>query len=175
MKKTISITCILCLLLISCNKNDDPDTSGTATINNELTLDPKLNTYIGYGFLFSKAQLVSIVDSPPPDITIENTGTSLILQTGNFKDSFYKEGEYSDAAAASLAFDNLKSLTVPKWESWGSGIEPNQIWIFKNSTEHYAKFRIVSTKSGNGTSQDYAECTFEWVYQPDGTLTFPGK
>jgi hypothetical protein len=57
----------------------------------------------------------------------------------------------------------------------GDSIRNNQIWIYRSGSENYSKFRIISTKSEPGNMRDYAECTFEWVYQPDGTLTFPGK
>lgn len=177
MERYISILFIFALLLTACSKNDDPDTAGTETINNELTFDQQLQTFIGYGFSFSKAKLVSIVESPPPDITVSNDGTlaNLILQTGNFKNSFHMAGEYPDAATARQEFDKLTSITFPDWKVWAFGIKANQIWIFRTSTEKYAKIRIISTLSEDRGTQDYAECTFEWVYQPDGSLTFPGK
>lgn len=162
---------------MSCDNKDEPDLSGNATISNELTFDQQSQTYNSYGFLFSKGELVSILGTPPPDITVDNDGTldNLILQTGNFKNSFYKAGEYGDASSAKQAFDKLTTITVPVWESWAFGIRPDQIWIFRTSTEKYAKIRIISIISEVRASLNYAECTFEWVYQPDGSLTFPGK
>ncbi len=93
------------------------------------------------------------------------------------KYSFYKAGEYNDAVSAATAYDNLKSATVSEaqWEGLGSPVMENQIWIYRSGTNHYAKFRIISTKTGPGQVKPYAECKFEWEYQPDGTLTFPGK
>ena len=177
MERYISIIIISLLLTTACSKNDDPDKSGTVAINNELTFDQQRQTFISYGFSFSKAKLVSIFETPPPDITVDNDGTldNLILQTGNYKNSFYKAGEYSDAATARQEFDKLTSPVVSDWEIWAFGIKANQIWIFRTSAEKYAKIRIISTLSEARVSQDYAECTFEWVYQPDGSLTFPGK
>jgi hypothetical protein len=74
-----------------------------------------------------------------------------------------------------MVFYNLTSFTVPEWKVWADSVMPNQIWIYRSGTEHYAKIRIISTVSETRSGHDYAECTFEWVYQPDGTLTFPGK
>jgi len=54
-------------------------------------------------------------------------------------------------------------------------LKPNQIWLYRSGTERYAKIRIISTKLDITKDPDYAECTFEWVYQPDGTLTFPAR
>jgi len=162
------------LVLSSCKKDETPQTSGTVTIDNITTLG---QTYYVYGFLFSIAKKVSTLDNPPPDITIDSDGTNLVLQANNLKNSFHKAGEYNDAASAATAYNNLKSATItePEWEGLASPVKEHQIWIYRSGTNHYAKFRIVSTKTEPGQVKPYAECTFEWDYQPDGTLTFPGK
>ena len=177
MRKYILILFLTALFQVSCEDKDNADLSGIASINNELTFDQQSQTYNSFGFLFSTGKLVSILDTPPPDITVDNDGTpdNLILQTGNFRNSFYKAREYGDAATAKQEFEKLISVTVPAWESWAVGIRPDQIWIFRTSTEKYAKIRIISIISEVRGSLNYAECSFEWVYQPDGSLTFPGK
>ena len=172
-----SLFCILLLSLLfqsSCKKNETPETTGIVTIDNTTTLG---QTYYVYGFLFSEAKKASTAGNPPPDITVDSDGTNLLLQANNLNDSFYKSGEYTDAAAAETAFGNLKSATVSQadWEGIATPIKENQIWIYRSGTVHYAKFRIISTKTQPGQVKPYAECTFEWEYQPDGTLTFPGK
>lgn len=172
-----SLFCILCLFLFlqsSCDKDDSPETSGIATIDNTRTLG---QTYYVYGFLFSEGKKVSTIDNPPPDITIDSDGTNLLLQANNLNDSFYKAGEYNDASSAEAAFDNLKSATISQseWEGLAYPLNVHQIWIYRSGTNNYAKFRIISTISEIRSDRDYAECTFEWEYQPDGTLTFPGK
>jgi hypothetical protein len=162
------------LMQVSCNKDDTPETAGTVTINNTRTLG---QTYYVYGFLFSAAKIVSTLENPPPDITIDSDGTNLLLQANNLNNSFYKAGEYNDASSAETAYDNLKSATVSQseWEGLAYPLKAHQIWIYRSGTSHYAKFRIISTISEIRSGKDYAECTFEWEYQPDGTLTFPGK
>jgi hypothetical protein len=176
MKQSISIPVLLLLLFlpVSCKKNSTPDTSGTVTIDNTRSLS---STYYVYGFLFSEAKKVSTLDNPPPDITVDSDGNNLLFQANNLKNSFYNAGEYNDANAAKTAFDNLVSATVQEgdWEGLAYPVMPNQIWIYRSGTERYAKIRIVSTLSEVRSGQIYAECTFEWVYQPDGTLTFPGQ
>lgn len=159
-----------------CRKDDTPHTAGTDTIDNILN-GSDISGYYALGFLFNQAKKVSTLDNPAPDITIDNDGTQLILilQTNNFKDSFYKAGEYTNATLAEQAFINLTSFTVPQWAPWGYQIKPNQVWIFRTAKERYAKIRIISTVSETRSNRDYAECTFQWVYQPDGSLTFPGK
>lgn len=162
------------LLPGSCKKDETPATNGTATIDNTTKL---AQTYYVFGFLFSEAKKVSTLDDPPPDITVDSDGTNLLLQANNLKNSFYKAGEYNDATAASTAYNNLKSATVSEssWEGIANAIKENQVWIYRSGTIHYAKFWITSTKTQPGQVKPYAECTFEWEYQPDGTLTFPGK
>ena len=54
-------------------------------------------------------------------------------------------------------------------------INANQVWVYRTGTETYAKIRIISTVNEIRDDMPYGECTFEWVYQPDGSLTFPGK
>jgi hypothetical protein len=174
MRKTALILIIILFLLPSCRKDNVAKTSGIATIDNKLVFDNTLQTYIGYGFLFSKAKLVSNQNYPKPDITIYSDGSSLSFQT-EINNSFCKIGDFADAATTSAVFDNLTSPTVSTWAGMATPVNSNQIWIYKSGDDHYAKIRVISIISEVRDSRVYAECTFEWVYQPDGTLTFPGK
>jgi len=165
---------ILLFLPVSCKKNETPETSGIATIDNTTTLG---QTYYVYGFLFSEAKKVSTLDKPPPDITINSDGINVMFEANNLKNSFFKWGEYNDESAASIAFDNLKSATIQPadWEGLAIPLNENQIWIYRSGTDNYAKIRLISLIAEIRNERDYAECTFEWEYQPDGSLTFPGK
>ncbi len=157
---------------VSCKKDKNPPTSGIATINNTREFS---TTYYVYGFLFREAKLVSTLEKPPPDITVDTDGTDLLFQANNLKDSFYKFGEYNDGTSAKTAFDNLTTANVTQWDGLAYPIRPHQVWIYRSGTEHYAKIRIISIIAEVRSGNNYAECTFEWVYQPDGTPTFPGK
>lgn len=174
MKRPLSIILLLLLSFTGCDKTNNPRLSGIDTIDNLLY---GVGPYYAIGFNFSTAEKLSTLKDPGPDITLENDGTliNLILQTDVGLNAFNLAGEYADAASAQQAFDNLTSPVVTDWADWAFSIKPNQVWIYRSGTEHYAKFRIISTISETRNSRDYAECTFEWVYQPDGTLTFPGK
>lgn len=172
--KTRSAVILLIILLmqVSCKKDDAIPTSGIATINNTTEFS---TTYYVYGFLFSEAKLVSTLDKPAPDITVDSDGTNLLLQTNNFKNSFFLFGEYNSEASAKSAFANLSSANVTQWEGLAYPLKVNQIWIYRSGTEKYAKIRIISLLAELRSGRNYAECTFEWVYQPDGSLTFPVK
>jgi hypothetical protein len=175
MRKNLLFIVLFSLFIqVSCSKDDTPETSGTATIDNTRTLG---QTYYVYGFLFSEARKVSTIDTPPPDITIDSDGTSLLLMANNLNNSFYKAGEYNDASSAEAAYNSLTSATIlpSEWEGLAYPLKAHQIWIYRSGTNNYTKFRIISIISEERSGVDYAECTFEWEYQPDGTLTFPGK
>jgi hypothetical protein len=174
MKKILAVILFVVLLQAGCRKGNDTNTSGSVTIDNRLygTTD-----YYALGFTFSNDSKISTHGTPGPDITVDNDGTlgDVRLLDNNFTNSFYKIGGYSSSATASQVFDTLKSPVVLQWVVWADSIKANQVLIFKTSDDHYAKLRIVSTVSEVRESRNYAECTFEWVYQPDGSLTFPGK
>lgn len=176
MKSPLLTILIVMAVFSGCRKDNTIPTTATDTIDNILG-GTDVAGYYSLGFLFSQAKKVSSLDNPKPDINIDNDGTLLvlILQTNNFKDSFFKVGEFADATSAEQAFISLTSYTVPQWAPWGYQIKPNQVWLFRTGSEHYAKIRIISTISEIRNSRNYAACTFQWVYQPDGSLTFPGK
>jgi len=181
MKKYFLFILLLVLFFARCKKentdipiDDSVRVSGIDTINNILY---GTGPYYAYGFSFPQGKKISTLSVPEPDITVDNDGTlnNLILQTNNYKDSFFLTGEYGSAIEAEQEFDNLTAPTVPQWEIWAFSIKANQIWIYRSGTNHYAKLRIISTVSETRNTWDYAECVFEWVYQPDGTLTFPAR
>lgn len=183
MKNVARITILISIALFSCNKKEVTRTSGIVTIDNTTH---KSSTYFVYGFSFPNAGLVSTQTTPGPDITVyvnkdnPTLPPRLYFMTNNLLPSFHEVGEYLTESAATTAFNDLKSTSVQQWTDIADPVLPNQLWIYRSQNEKYAKIRIISTvnerrKDPNGLkdSVDYAECTFEWVYQPDGTITFP--
>jgi hypothetical protein len=174
MKRRLFILSAILLIIISCTKKESTRTSGTDVIDNTTYFS---TTYYNYGFSFSEAKLVATTLNPGPDIAIyvnvDNVTPRLTLQTNNFSPSFFKVGEYPNEDAAKTAFDNLKTVSVDQWAEMADPIAANQVWIYKSGTENYTKFRIVSTVSETRDNIPFGECTFQWVYQPDGTTTFP--
>jgi hypothetical protein len=177
MKSRLVVILFLSLFFTGCDDPDKPGntkTSGNETINNSLF---GTGPYYAMGFNFSKAELVPSSSSPKPDVTIgfDDLNAIFYLSTESGLNGFFKIGEYASEAAAIYAFDNLTAFSVSDWAEWANPVRPNQIWIYRSADEHYAKIRIISTSYQDLDPRDYAECTFEWVYQPDGSLTFPGK
>jgi hypothetical protein len=178
--KQICITILVFTLIFSgCKKNDGPTLSGTITIDNR----SYGATYYALGFCVPSGQKVSTLNNPSDVITIladfdtNYNVRKLFFNTYSLKNSFYRFGQYADAATASVVFKNLTSFSFPSWTGSGDTVKANQIWLFRTSVEKYAKIRIISTYTEKKTDMiyPYGECTFEWVYQPDGSLTFPGK
>lgn len=175
MAKFIISIGLITVLLAGCKKDETAPLSGIITIDNKRMQGS--GTYYIMGFTFATASKVSTLSQPGPDISlVVDRGSGIItLQTGNFNDSFFKYGEYADASTAEQAFDALTSFGQVQWKGLAEPVMINQIWIFRTSTNHYAKIRIISISTKDTGGEIEAECTFEWVYQPDGTLTFPGK
>ena len=172
--KRLALILVVLITLASCEEEVKVRTAGTDTIDNTTYTG---STYFVYGFSFSTGKLVSTESNPGPDITVYvnklNTPYTLTLQANNLNPSFYKAGEYADEAAAKTAFNDLKSFTSTQWTEMAGPIAPNQIWIYRSGDEKYTKLRIISTVNEIRQLIAYGECTFQWVYQPDGSLTFP--
>jgi hypothetical protein len=178
MKSSFILIFLTLIVLSGCKKDETPSNSGTVTIDNTLS-GTDITGYYSFGFLFSQAKKVSTVDNPGPDVTlyvIEDTPPNkLSLQKASLNPSFYKLGDYPDAQSASTAFNNLNTVGNYVWTEMAVPISANQVWVYRTGTPCYAKIRIISTVNETRNSMPYGECTFEWVYQPDGSTTFPSK
>jgi len=176
MKRTLFILLALFLFLAACTKTEPTPTSGINTIDNTTHFT---TTYFNYGFSFSTAKLVSTNTNPRPDISlyvnIDNQPSRLTLQSDNLRPSFYKMGDFADEEAAKTAFNDLKTISVSQWVDMADPLNANQVWIYRSGSDTYTKIRIISTINEIRQTVNYGECTFQWVYQPDGSLTFPGK
>jgi hypothetical protein len=176
MKRTFLLIPILLVFLSSCAKTDNP-VSGTVTIDNT---SYGSTVYYSLGFSFSETKKISTLANPQPDITLEagalETGGDVVafLSTNNYGSSFYLAGQYPTIDLATDAFDLLTSVSSNlSWISLGTPLSANQIWIFKTGDETYAKLLIQSVTLDTDADPYYASCTFKWVYQPDGSKTFP--
>jgi hypothetical protein len=174
MKRHMVLFLAIISILSGCTKKESTRTSGIDTIDNITYFG---TTYYNYGFLFSGAKLVKTFPSPGPDITIyvniDNVTPRLTLQSNNLNPSFYKAGDFPDVSSAQSAFDNLKTVTATQWQDMADPVNDNQVWIYKSGTGNYTKLRIVSTVNEPRSGIAYGECTFQWVYQSDGSSTFP--
>lgn len=182
MKRFWTILIIVFLFFPGCKKNSGPILSGTITIENTLTQVDN-GPYYALGFSVPTGKKVSTLNDPANVISVladadqNNVVKRVYFGTWSLENSFYRYGEYSNPTTASAAFKGLTSFTSPQWIEEGDTVRPNQIWLFRTWDDKYAKLRIIDTMTMKKPDMPfpYAECTFEWVFQPDGSLTFPGK
>ena len=176
--RKICLAIFVLFVTLSCCKKDDLVLSGTDTIDNILY---GTGPYYALGFSVTSGKNVSTLNSPLDVITIladndiNNNVRKIYFASNNYFNSFYRFGQYSDANTASLAFKNLTSFTDPSWKELGDSVKANQIWLYKTNSAGFAKLRVISTIAEKRENKPFAGCTFEWVYQPDGSFTFPGK
>ena len=174
MKRLLFIIFLATIVFSGCTKDETPSLSGTVTIDNKIY---QSTTYYAYGFSFSKAKKVSTLETPGPDVTLfvitGDPDNRLTFQVSNLNPSFYKLGDYPDAQSASEAFDNLATVGDYQWTEMADPVIANQVWVYRTGTETYAKIRIISTVNEIRDELPFGACTFEWVYQPDGSKTFP--
>ncbi|MCI0523439.1 MAG: hypothetical protein L0Y37_07280 [Bacteroidales bacterium] len=175
MKITPAYFLWILLLFAGCKDNEVP-LSGTVTIDNEIF---GTSVYYAYGFSFSKAAKVSSNDTPDPDITVQAgviTGGVIIepfLSANTFKPSFGLAGEYATASEAQAAFNALTDAGTPVWIDLAAPLKNNQVWVIRTGEEKYAKIRTIEVKLDDVELPPFASCKFQWVYQPDGSKTFP--
>ena len=171
---------LIILLLASCRKNSSDQYSGTVTINNKLN-NPQSAPFI-YGFSVPQGKLVSTLSDPLNVITVMADGDTashvinqVFLSSTGYASSFFRFGQYGSAAAADEAFAGLKSFDTDTWVETADSVAANQIWLYRTADEKYAKIQITGVSSSIRTDMayPYGECTFKWVYQPDGTRIFP--
>lgn len=180
MKRFCTILLIVVLSFTGCKKNNVPKVSGTITISNILYGN---GPYYALGFSVPTGQKVSTLSDPPNVISVlvdadqNNVIKRIYFGTRSLENSFFRYGQYANATAASTAYKNLTSFPNPLWMEEGDTVRPNQIWLFRTRDAKYAKLRITDTMTMKKPDMPfpYVECSFEWFYQPDGTLTFPGK
>jgi hypothetical protein len=176
MKRIVYIALSIVTILTGCTKKEPNRTAGNDTIDNITYFS---TTYYNFGFSFSSAKLISTNTTPGPDIVIyvnvDNGTPRLTLQSNNLQPSFNKVGDFADAATAQTAFDNLKTVAATQWTDMADPINNNQVWIYRSGSGAYTKLRITNTVNEPRSGNNYGECSFQWVYQPDGSSTFPGK
>jgi hypothetical protein len=183
MGKIFLIIFIIFFTLSCCKKDNKPVLSGTITVDNVLknTKPDNSGTYYALGFSVTSGTNVSTLNSPLDVITIEAdfdinyNVRKIYFATNNFYNSFYRFGQYPDVNTASATFKNLKTFNEPSWKELGDSVKVNQIWLYKTNSAGFAKLRVIGTAAEKRDNRPFASCTFEWVYQPDGSFTFPGK
>ena len=176
MNKTVYIL-ILILFVSGCSKDKEVKTSGTNTLSSERILDGQTHNY--YGFSFSKAtvNLYNVANSTDlPDFVVVDYFDLKTLQafnSDNIEDSFALAGTFSTADSALTFFNNYLEVNPGSYVGLANPVLENQVWIFKTRSGNFGKMLILTTLSFEKNSNMISEVQFKWVYQPNGSSTFP--
>jgi hypothetical protein len=179
MKTRIELSKVLIIfalvLFTDCSKKDKDRYHGIDTIDNQLY---GTQTYYALGFSFELGPTSSTLEAPSPDITIHLSTdlggniTGQYFNTPNLIESFSFIGTFGSAAEAQDQFDSLLEVGTRTWELSASGVEENQLWLFKTSDGNYVKIRTIELRTDNSVYPPYVEIKFEWRMQPGGATTF---
>jgi len=182
MKQFTGIITIACLLVSSgCQKNDKIRTSGETTINSERVLEG--STYTIPGFLFSTGSVIMYnpqTSTSTPDIFVlpivdpQGNVTGAYLDSPNILESFALVGTYGSAMEATEAFNNYTTVNVAGYSALANPVQEHQVWVFKTQNDHFSKILILQIETYKIGQEPNAEVRFRWMYQPDGSPTFPG-
>lgn len=179
MKQWVIPALAVMMLLAGCGK-DDQKNSGTITLTNELF---GTTVYYSMGLSFKEAGAISSLTTPGPDIFLEAgslaEGTPVVpfLSANTLEPAYAFMGEYateSEAVNAFKALTDASSLSsVFSFWDLATPLSKNQIWVVRTRDNKLAKIRIIEVVLDTGATPDFASCRLEWVWQPDGSATFP--
>ncbi len=171
---------MLILSVVSCGKEEVP-LRGTVTLSSKIL--PSDLSFYAVGFNFTTARFSRTDQTPFPQIVLRAdtdvsgliTAVSFNGDTGFAYSPFALEGSYGTAAEASAAFNALNDIDPSDyvWSEMGRPVTVNQVWLFRTRDERYARMRILAVSEIYSEDAPYAECRFEWVFQPDGSTSFP--
>jgi hypothetical protein len=171
----------LALLAGGCSR-DNQQFSGTVTLTNELFGgDPY---YYGLGLSFDEAKAVpTLPDQERADIVLiagtipGGTAVEPFLSANTLEPAFALMGEYATESEAVTAFRALKDATslssVFSFLDLAAPLKENQIWVVRTRDRTFAKIRIIDVVLDIAPNPDFTSCRLEWVWQPDGSATFP--
>lgn len=172
------IPALAVMLVFSGCGGEEQQTSGTITLTNELYDGGSY--YYAMGLSFDEAKEVpTLPDANRADITLMagavTTGGPVLpfLSANTLDPPFALVSNHITAAESVSAFRALKTVGSYTWINLAVPISTNQVWVVKTRDGTYAKLRIVSLTLDTSVTPAFATCKLEWVWQPDGSATFP--
>jgi hypothetical protein len=174
MKPGLAAAFVVMLFLGGCGGKEIPN-SGTITLTNELYGS---GPYYAWGLSFAEAGLVSTLKGSY-DIDVEAGALTdggpvePFLSANTLEPAFALKGEYGSESAAIDAFNALTDVGTVSYTDLAAPLKANQVWVVRTRTFKYAKIRIIEVTLNTLVSPPYTSCKLEWVYQPDGSATFP--
>jgi len=174
------ITALALMLLLAGCGGDKQKTSGTIILSSELY--DSGSYYYAMGLSFDEAgEVPTLPDQYRADITLQvgpiTSGGPLMayLSANTLESPFARVSLHITAAEAEKAFKELTSVGYYTWIDIAAPLTANQVWVVKTRDAKYAKMRIISVNINSSVNPAVATCTLEWVWQPDGSTSFPAK
>lgn len=165
------------IFLTGCG-GDDRKISGTITLSSELFDGGSY--YYAMGLSFDEAKEVPTQpDQYRADIILGagpvTTGGPVVayLSANTLNPPFALAGTYGSSVEAETAFRALRTIGSYTWVDLAAPLAANQVWVIKTRDANYAKIRIISVTLDTQGDDPVATCMLEWVWQPDGSATFP--
>lgn len=179
MKRILLFSVLLLFAFSGCEKEEGPDNSGEATLTSDRILEG--STYSIYGFSFEQGKMIKYNPAGegiiPDFFILPKTGTGgqitgALLDSPNQNKSFSLTAEFSDSLLALQYFGQYKNVIDSNYVFLADPLNGNQIWTFRTRDNKFGKILIKEVKAFVKDNKDYAETTFLWEYQPDGSMVF---
>ena len=179
MKKVFLFSALVFFAFSGCEKEESPDTSGEATLTSVRFLEG--STYSIYGFSFEQGKVIKYNPAGegmiPDFFILPKTGTGgqptgALLDSPNQNKSFSLTAEFSDSSLALQYFEQYKNVIDSNYVFLADPLNESQVWTFCTRDNKFGKILIKEVKAFVKDTENYAETTFLWEYQPDGSLEF---
>lgn len=163
------------IVLTGCGRDDEKN-SGTITLTNELF---GTTVYYSMGLSFKEAGAISSLTTPGPDLFLEagslaeGSPVEPFLSANTLEPSYAFMGEYLTESEAVNAFVALTDASSLLFIDLAAPLRKNQIWVVRTRDNKFAKIRIIEVVLDTAANPDFASCSLEWVWKPDGSATFP--
>lgn len=182
MNRRVWLSLVLLILMSGCGEeNESTPTTGEVTITSELILEGDTYTFNGFSFGLGKVVYCNPQSCKnPPDLIVipDNSAEEIIaylevLNNVQEKPLLALAGEFPDWSSSVDFFDNYKQIADSlTYTYWAKPALENQVWIVKTLSGQYGKIAIKEVLTYLNGTKPYAETTFRWAYQPNGSTLF---
>lgn len=175
-----SILTILFLIVLfsGCKEDKSTEPVVNAVTSGSVAIDTRR---LPTGFSFSRGDTISTPNAtnilPDFEFYVKTAndprplGVHFVGARPYFKPTFNFKRFFSTLDSANAYFEAIREVTDTAFavEIFFEST-PYQIYTVKTFDEKFAK--ILITKNGPNADTSYATCSFEWMYQPNGTRSF---
>lgn len=170
------------LLMSACSGSGGPDLKGEMTLSSQLY---GTESYYLFGFSYEEADLFKYPfgGETLPDIinegflVIEGSDQRALpgFNTPGGVNGFALAGSFESQEEARAFFDAYKQVEdALQFLPVSDTVKEHQVWVQQSALGNYAKLLVRNVSSFSVESgRPYSEVVLDYVYQPDGSTTFP--